>query len=57
MVVPGRWESYHIFFFAKVEHLAKEKYFEVVHVYIKGSHRATLVRSNAFNNDKVLMPL
>jgi len=45
------------FFFAKVEHLAKEKYFEVVHVYIKGSHRATLVRSNAFYNDKVLMPL
>jgi len=56
MVVPGRWESYHISF-AKVEHLAKEKYFEVVHVYIKGSHRATSVRSNAFNNDKVLMPL
>jgi len=55
MVVPGRWESYHIF--AKVEHLAKEKYFEVVHLYNKGSHRATLVRSNAFNNDKVLMPL
>ena len=45
------------FFCAKVEHLAKEKYFEVVHVYIKGSHRATLVRSNAFYNDKVLMPL
>jgi len=56
MVVLGRWESYHISF-AKVEHLAKEKYFEVVHVYIKGSHRATSVRSNAFNNDKVLMPL
>jgi len=55
MVVPGRWESYHIFC-AEVEHLAKEKYFEVVHVYIEGSLRTTLVRSNAFNNDKVLMP-
>jgi len=45
------------FFYAEIEHLTKEKYIEVVHAYIEGSLRTTLVRSNAFNNDKVLMPL
>jgi len=41
------------FFYAEFEHLTKEKYIEVVHAYIE----TTSVRSNAFNNDKVLMPL
>jgi len=45
------------FFYAEIEHLTKEKYIDVAHAYIEGSLRATLMRSNAFNNDKVLMPL